>query len=151
MSGIRTKQVVARELQRWLQAEREAQQLSCSDLEDATQIKRWGKWAALGEHPNQGIKRQLKFRARTRESMSAWDAIVPLDDVEALRIEEALSHLPATDRQVLRRLYVYWQSTRYASQSMIIPREQLMDRRDMALAFIAGHLRSATRAPGSSG
>ena len=133
-------QIVRAELERYMAAEQEAASLSTRDLEERIRIWRWGKWALLGEGSGQGIKRQLKFNPRNKSEMSEWQSIAPLDDDDAMIVDAAIAMLGAEDRRMLKDLYVYWRSVRQVSVSMRIRAPRLQERRDMALAFVCGHI-----------
>jgi hypothetical protein len=132
------RKIVAAELMHWLEREQSAVVLTTSALEDQTRIKEWGKWALLGESARLGIKPQLRFRPRNREELGAWGGIELMADDEAMRIDAAIACLGATDKKIIQGLYMYWWSTRYAAEKLCLPRCQVLDRRDKALAFIAG-------------
>lgn len=134
------KKIVAAELVRWLQEEQSSVCLTTTGLEDQTRIKEWGKWALLGESAKLGIQPQLKFRAVIKEDVTAWSALDIISDEEGMRIDAAVARLGDTDKKIIRGLYMYWWSTRFAAEKLNLPRGQVMDRRDKALAFIAGKI-----------
>lgn len=139
---LTVRQVVQREIDNYLMTETQAQVLSTQELEKVTKIREFGKWALLGENAGLGVTRQIKFQARNKEEMSEWQALETVSDDEGLAIDAILALLEATDRKILKSLYQYGISTRKAAERLRMDRTILRNRRDIALAFIAGRMRS---------
>ena len=145
MSRLTAKQVVQSELMRWLETEQAAPQMSTKELERCTRIREWGKWALLGESSRQGVKPQLKFVARNLEDTTEWQAISVIGDDDGLAIDAVISdRLGSVDRQILRLIYMFWLPTRAVAGRLGVSRDNVYDRRDMALAYIAGALEKNT-------
>lgn len=145
MNAKAVKQVVAEAIMGWLERDQLVQLGSVKELEDMTGVWLWGKWALKGEASNQAIKRQLKFKT-SRSEMTAWEALPDISDDEGMRIDAAVSALADTEREIIRRSYMFWESTHDIPKAMRMTRHQVMHLRDMALSYIAGKLTSQEKA-----
>jgi hypothetical protein len=113
---------------------------SVKTLEDSIGIWEWGKWALKGEGSGQHIKRQLKWMS-SRSEMTAWEAIPEISDEEGMQIDKAVSSLAKTERDIIRRIYMLWESTHDIPNALRLPRNRVIQMRDMSLACIAGMMR----------
>ncbi len=131
-------QVVREELVRFLEAEDYVRLGSVQQLEDDIGIWQWGKAALLGDSTPLGIQRQIKFKARIQEGLSMWHAIDPMNDEEFQVMDRIISRLAQREREIIKRMYMYWESSRDAANEMRIPRHKFLSMQGMALAFIKG-------------
>lgn len=137
--NMTARQVVQNEIHDWLERDNLVALGSVKSMEEYLQIWEWGKWALKGDTSNQAIKRQLKFKT-SRSEMSAWEAIPDISDDAGMRIDAAVSKLGPIERDIIRRVYVYWESTHDIPKALRIPRNRVIQMRDMALAFVAGRI-----------
>jgi len=138
-----TKKIIASEIKRWLDRESQCAQLTTADLEEQTRIRLWGKWALLGEGAGLQVKRQLKFEPRNKKDTTEWQALPLISDDDGMKIDRAVSRLDHQDREIVCRLYQYLHTSVKVSEQMRISRQAVMQRRDIALAYIAGALINA--------
>lgn len=138
--NMSARKVVVEAVIEWLEQDQLVQLGSTKELEDLIGIWLWGKWALKGDTSNQAIKRQLKFKT-SRSEMTAWEALPDISDEEGMRIDAAVSALAPTERDIIRRIYVYWESTHDIPKALRMTRNRVIQMRDMALAFIAGRMK----------
>lgn len=139
MMGITAREVVASALIEWLERGDLAVLGSIKQLEDEAGVWEWGKWAVRGESNGQGVKAQIQYRGSPPES-TAWDAIVDISDEEGMRIEAAMLPIDGETKEILRRVYMFWESTHDIPRMMKIPRNRMLDLRRAALESMVRNL-----------